>query len=310
MGEILHSVVIICYNQEDSIERTILSVVNQTVSPCELIILDDCSTDSTFKIAQEFFSVSKGHTYSVRLIKNDRNLGIPGNAKKAGEVVSGNVITTVAGDDVLVPDGIKTINESIIKNRLNPDKDYFISISNTLLSNNGLVNRVDYHRYGGENLLRAAIRKTMSFVKVGFSINAYRYGEYPSNIGHWADWFWDVSICSHKHVLSYKIDIPVYIYSVGVGVGSRASSEALNESYMKAANLIRIEFNHQISWVDNIFLLGESLYIKSRLTKNSFLFALALCVNIFNVLTVFDAVIAKSIVARYVPLKFIKKIRG
>lgn len=44
------SVVIPCYNNEDTIKNTILSVANQSWRPKELILIDDASTDETLKV--------------------------------------------------------------------------------------------------------------------------------------------------------------------------------------------------------------------------------------------------------------------
>ncbi len=53
------SIIIPAYNRVDYIDQTILSVLNQTYSNCELIVIDDGSTDGTFE---------KIKSYSDRLI--------------------------------------------------------------------------------------------------------------------------------------------------------------------------------------------------------------------------------------------------
>jgi glycosyltransferase involved in cell wall biosynthesis len=45
------AVVVPAYNAEQTLERTLLSVLNQTMSDFELVVTDDGSTDSTYKIA-------------------------------------------------------------------------------------------------------------------------------------------------------------------------------------------------------------------------------------------------------------------
>ncbi|MDD2679110.1 MAG: glycosyltransferase family A protein, partial [Candidatus Nanoarchaeia archaeon] len=47
------SVIIPAYNEEDSIEKTLISLKNQkTKVPYEIIVCDNNSTDKTFKIAK------------------------------------------------------------------------------------------------------------------------------------------------------------------------------------------------------------------------------------------------------------------
>ena len=48
MDELI-SVIILTYNQEKYIQDTIRSVIDQDYPYLELVILDDCSTDSTEK---------------------------------------------------------------------------------------------------------------------------------------------------------------------------------------------------------------------------------------------------------------------
>jgi glycosyltransferase involved in cell wall biosynthesis len=44
------SVIIPCYNNRDTIERAINSIINQTLSPLEIILIDDASTDDTLTV--------------------------------------------------------------------------------------------------------------------------------------------------------------------------------------------------------------------------------------------------------------------
>jgi glycosyltransferase involved in cell wall biosynthesis len=59
------------YNREKYISEAIESVLNQTHTDFELIILDDCSKDNTFQIINEFAKVDK----RIRAFKNERNIG-------------------------------------------------------------------------------------------------------------------------------------------------------------------------------------------------------------------------------------------
>jgi len=69
------TVIIPVFNAEDSIERTLQSVLAQTVKPLEIIVVDDGSTDGTVRAAKRFGS-------NVRLIKlrgHSGGLSIPRN---------------------------------------------------------------------------------------------------------------------------------------------------------------------------------------------------------------------------------------
>ena len=65
----LVSVIIPTYNREDTIERSINSVLRQTYSNLEVIVVDDCSTDSTEKIV---LSIKDGRVKYYKLTQNSK----------------------------------------------------------------------------------------------------------------------------------------------------------------------------------------------------------------------------------------------
>lgn len=67
------SVVIPNYNYANLLDRRIASIVNQTVKPCEIIFLDDCSTDDSLNVVNGLLSRCN---IPWRIIKNDCNQGV------------------------------------------------------------------------------------------------------------------------------------------------------------------------------------------------------------------------------------------
>lgn len=53
-GEILFSIITVCFNEEDTIRKTIESVLNQTFCNYEYIVCDGGSTDGTLKIVESY----------------------------------------------------------------------------------------------------------------------------------------------------------------------------------------------------------------------------------------------------------------
>jgi len=63
MDELLVSIISVAFNSEDTIEKTIDSVLNQTYENIEYIIVDGASKDRTMDIVKEYqplFDQSKG----------------------------------------------------------------------------------------------------------------------------------------------------------------------------------------------------------------------------------------------------------
>lgn len=68
------------YNQSSYIYDCMLSIANQDFKDYFWIIVDDCSTDGTQQIIDEFIK-NRGSTLKVKFIKNDQNLGPARNAE-------------------------------------------------------------------------------------------------------------------------------------------------------------------------------------------------------------------------------------
>jgi glycosyltransferase involved in cell wall biosynthesis len=97
-------VTIIClsYNHEKFVVETLNSVVNQNYSPIELIIVDDCSLDTTKTIIEDWLL---SHP-EVQFIANEINLGNTKSFNNALKITKGDYIIDLAADDLLVPNGI------------------------------------------------------------------------------------------------------------------------------------------------------------------------------------------------------------
>ncbi|PKP49342.1 MAG: hypothetical protein CVT95_03475 [Bacteroidetes bacterium HGW-Bacteroidetes-12] len=91
----LVSIIIPCYNAEKYIAETIQSVINQTYSNWELIIVNDGSTDGSVTILKQFIEKDN----RIKLI-NKFNSGVSGTRNKGLEIAKGNFITFLDADDV------------------------------------------------------------------------------------------------------------------------------------------------------------------------------------------------------------------
>lgn len=99
----LISILMAVYNEEKSILKSIKSIQNQTFKNWELIIIDDCSKDKTFKlISKLIFKNSK-----IKLIKNSRNLGLSESLNKGIKLARAKYIARADADDINLPDRLK-----------------------------------------------------------------------------------------------------------------------------------------------------------------------------------------------------------
>jgi len=91
------SVIIPVYNVEQYISKCLDCVINQTLEDIEVICINDCSTDGSLKILQEYASKDN----RIKLIDLHQNVG-SGEAKNKGlEIVKGEYIGFVDPDDCI-----------------------------------------------------------------------------------------------------------------------------------------------------------------------------------------------------------------
>lgn len=97
------SIIMPCYNSEKYIEKAIQSVLDQTYRNFELIIIDDDSTDKTWKIIEQYAKKD----FRVICTKKDENeKGISKSMNKGIEMARGKYITRMDSDDIIIPEKI------------------------------------------------------------------------------------------------------------------------------------------------------------------------------------------------------------
>lgn len=93
------SVVIPTYNYARFLDEAIQSVLNQSYTHFELIIIDDQSIDNTDEVVQKYLDDKR-----VAYYKNSTNLGLGGNFNKCLEYAQGDYIKFLLADDKFYPD--------------------------------------------------------------------------------------------------------------------------------------------------------------------------------------------------------------
>ena len=99
----LVSIILFSYNQENFITEAVESLLNQTYSPLEIILSDDCSKDDTFNRMKRLAKAYKG-PHKVKLNHNKKNLGVIAHMNKALNLTKGELIFAAAGDDISLPE--------------------------------------------------------------------------------------------------------------------------------------------------------------------------------------------------------------
>ena len=95
------TVLVPAYNEERTIANTIMNLKNQTRSPDEIIVVDDCSKDRTGQIARGL---------GVKLIRLEKNSGSKSQAQNAAlPYITTDITITVDADTILHPQAIENV---------------------------------------------------------------------------------------------------------------------------------------------------------------------------------------------------------
>lgn len=100
------SVVLATYNGQKYVKEQLLSIINQTIAPDEIIICDDCSTDNTLSIID---TVKAECSILIKIYKNAKNLGYIKNFRKAIELSKGDYVFLCDQDDIWEKNKIQII---------------------------------------------------------------------------------------------------------------------------------------------------------------------------------------------------------
>lgn len=97
------SVIVPCYNVGAFVRKTIPTLLNQTYTGLEIILVDDGSTDNTYEILEELAQSDS----RIMLVKNDSNMGLIKTLNKALTLSTGAFIARFDADDYLTPERIR-----------------------------------------------------------------------------------------------------------------------------------------------------------------------------------------------------------
>ena len=98
----LISVIVCAYNQQDTIGRTLDSILMQKCHlPIVIVIGEDCSTDDTLSICQAY---QKQHPDKIRILANKSNKGLVRNYFDCLRACRGKFIADCSGDDYWIDD--------------------------------------------------------------------------------------------------------------------------------------------------------------------------------------------------------------
>jgi glycosyltransferase involved in cell wall biosynthesis len=190
------SVVIPVYNGEKTIKQTIESVLSQTWTDFEIIIIDADSSDSTFKIVSDIKDMRiKVFKYSKANVAVNRNRGLAH--------ASGKFITFLDADDLWLPDKLEAQYKALIQN---PQAAVAYSWTNAIDENSQYLRPCSHANWTGDVYSKLllddfigsgsnAMIRSIAFSKVG------NFNESLTNAQDTDMW---VRLAAHYHFVAVK----------------------------------------------------------------------------------------------------------
>ena len=148
------SVIVSAYNTESYIEKCINSLINQSYSNMEIIIVNDCSTDKTREKLVKYENIQ-----NIKIIDNEKNMGLSYSRNIALENSSGDYIGYIDSDDYIS----QNYYESLLGTILKYNADVVVCDMNIVYENNNQSIRT---KCGNEK------NNTLDFVYNGLAASA------------------------------------------------------------------------------------------------------------------------------------------
>lgn len=132
------SVVMSVFNSEKTINQSVESILSQTYTKFKFLIVDDCSTDTTFEILKFYEKKDK----RITVFKNSNNIGLTKSLNFLLSKVNSQLIARQDGDDISLNNRLSTqikflnsnmldacTTRAVIKdsNKIVPNISYYIS---------------------------------------------------------------------------------------------------------------------------------------------------------------------------------------
>jgi len=252
------SIIVPAYNAEKYITETIQSVLDQTFTDWELLVIDDGSKDSTAKIVKSFSDTR------IILIQQE-NGGVSSARNRGIDISKGKYITFLDADDA-IPDF--SIGDRV--NYLDNHNDIDAVHGNISIRDETLQYESKFYRpFSYQNLLKMSLHlDNRMFFTPGYMIRKDKLDNmrFKEGMTHAEDVLFLITLCSHNITFGY-IPKTMYHYRV-TNISAMSNMEGWRQGYFDLLNNLKeVPF---ISYTDTIVMrikiarMLMSWHLKSR----------------------------------------------
>lgn len=116
----LVSIIVPIYNVAPYIIRCLQSIDIQTYRPIECLLIDDCGTDESVPLVEQFTARYNGDIHFY-ILRHEYNMGLSAARNTGIKTATGDYVYFMDSDDVITPDSIETLVSLSVKY---PDADF------------------------------------------------------------------------------------------------------------------------------------------------------------------------------------------
>lgn len=216
------SIVMPAYNAQDYIQEAIQSVLQQTYTEWELLVIDDASSDRTAEIVNQLVRKDS----RVHYIKNKANIGAAESRNRGVELAKGQWIAFLDSDDCWHPDKLKRQLDLAEKHRAE-----FVFSGSAFMNKDG--RRLEYYLAVPEQISYSQLLKQNIISCSSVLIKKSLIADFPMK--HAEDMHEDfavwLQILKNRNLQAFGINEPLLIYRITAASKSGNKIRAARMTY-------------------------------------------------------------------------------
>lgn len=244
------SIITVCLNSENLIEKTIKSVISQTYPNIEYILIDGKSTDNTMNIIKKYES-------SINIIVSEKDNGIYDAMNKGAQLANGDIIYFLNSGDYLYDDS--TLEKVIKPAKKIPDWDI-------------LYGDILYYYENGSKYYMGPKNNIVEIMSRGINHQSIltrksvfeRCGYFDTKFKIFSDFDWLIRCLIKHEVKINKIELPITYYLRG-GISDNYCNEYMYEKYEIITKYAKLD---QLIRYAQLHPVGFYRYLKYRFCRN------------------------------------------
>lgn len=260
MGKFTVSVIVPNYNNEKYIRQCLDSILSQTYPIKELVVYDDCSTDGSRSILNEYQERYK----NVRVIFGEKNVGVSAARDTAIKATTSDYVCMLDADDFFYNEKKIATEMAVIEKEYSDSGKKVISFSQTVdVDEMGSpLGKITHKNLSGHERFRIITRLYKNFMPRDYCFPREAYfacGGYTKGLSLFEDWELNIKL----------LDYASFVYSGGFGTGYRHKPGGLSsENFQKQFSAKRKIFRkYSSSFMEKTVFYGVAVaaYVKHRI---------------------------------------------